>query len=84
MDEALALSVQLAREDRVVAARKVLSQRRMPEGADVALIRFHLPHGGKISERFHRDDDIEVRLSHDNMEVCVGVGIHGWVDDWVG
>ena len=52
--------MQLAREDSVLAARRVLSQRGVPEGDDVALIRFQLPQGGKVSEKFHRDDKIGV------------------------
>ncbi|CAE7646646.1 PUX10, partial [Symbiodinium microadriaticum] len=58
LEDALALSVQLAKEDQLNAARRMLSQKHVPVGDEVALIRFQLPHGVKVSEKFHRNDKI--------------------------
>lgn len=60
LEDALALSVQLAKEDKVVAARKKLDERAPPAKEAEALIRFQLPHGVKVSNKFHRDDKIAV------------------------
>jgi hypothetical protein len=60
LEEALALSVQLAKEDKVVAAKKRLNERGPPAKEAAALIRFQLPHGVKVSYTFHRDDKIAV------------------------
>lgn len=60
LEAALALSVQLAKEDRVSAAKKKLNERGPPPADSAALIRFQLPNGVKISDKFHRDDKIAV------------------------
>lgn len=60
LEDALALSVQLAKEDQIAAAKKRLGERGPPAKEAAALIRFQLPHGVKISSTFHRDDKIAV------------------------
>ena len=46
----------------MTAARKNLERRAPPSAPeDVALIRFQLPHGVKVSHKFYRDDKIAVR-----------------------
>ena len=58
LDAAIALSKQLARK------RKLVEERLVPDNSTaegVALIRFQLPQGSKISRKFMKFDTVQVR-----------------------
>ena len=64
LDAAIALSKQLEAEGVLARKRKLVEERLVPDNSTaegVALIRFQLPQGSKISRKFMKFDTVEVR-----------------------
>jgi hypothetical protein len=60
LDEAMELSRQLSKEDRLQRKRSSLGQEPASGSQDISTIRFQLPKGVKTSRRFQKTDKIEV------------------------